>query len=116
MTVKKKITPTGLISSIMALAGFIGLVYAVDGHFDSVYATKAEASDISTTQQQDRVETDMALIDLEITYLEDKVAEKEVRQLDPSAIRDAEKRLNYLEQRKLILEKYQLDLKNKATE
>jgi hypothetical protein len=112
----KKITPTGLISSIMALAGFVGLIYAIDDHFESTYVTKAEASDISTTQQQDRVETDIALVELEITYLEDKIAEKDVRQLDPSEIRDAEKRLNYLEQRKLILEKYQLDLKNKAKE
>lgn len=112
----KKITPTGLISSIMALAGFAGLLYAVNDHFSSTYVTKAEASDISTTQQQDRVETDLALVELEIKYLEDKIAEKDARELDASEVRDSEKRLNYLEQRKLILEKYQLDLKNKAKE
>lgn len=103
----KKITPMGLIGSIMTLAAFVGMVFTVDAR----YITRAEAadktSDVIQQQQMDRVETDIALVDLEIKFL-DEVVEHETE--DDRAKRDAEKRLEYLKQRKLILEKYQLDL------
>ena len=109
MPMPKKVTPMGLISSIMTLAAFIGLVFTVDAR----YITKAEAadktSDVIQQQQMDRVETDIALVELEIKFQEEVAEHAD----DDSAKRDAEKRLNYLEQRKLILEKYQLELATK---
>jgi len=102
----KKITPMGLIGSIMTLAAFVGMVFTVDAR----YITRAEAadktSDVIQQQQMDRVETDIALVELEIKFQEEVAEHAE----EDRSKREAEKRIEYLEQRKLILEKYQLEL------
>lgn len=120
MPVTKKITPMGLIGSIMTLAAFVGMVFTVDAR----YMTRAEAADktadVVQKQQIDRVETDISLVDLELKFLEEKKTRlrQENRRLaeegHPQVIdEDLDRRLEYLKQRKLILEKYQLDLQSK---
>jgi hypothetical protein len=70
---------------------------------------RAEADEIigkvTRQQQVDRVETDLTVIELEMKFLEESLED------DPDNER-ARKRLEYLEQRLLILEKYQLELQN----
>jgi hypothetical protein len=108
MPTAKKITPFGLIGSIMTLAAFVGMVFTVDAR----YITRAEAADktadVLQQQQMDRVETDVALVDLEIKFQEDVLKTGEDHDKAEAA-----KRLEYLKQKKLILEKYQLDLQSK---
>lgn len=108
MATIKKITPMGLIGSIMTLAAFVGMVFTVDAR----YMTRAEASDkaaqVVQQQQVDRVETDLALVDLEIKFQDDVL--KTGEEHDKA---EAAKRLEYLKQRRLILEKYQLELQSK---
>jgi len=100
-----KITPFSLIGSVMTLAAFIGLVYSVDGR----YITKAEASEqtsqVVQRQQFDRVETDLALVNLEIGFLRSQIE-------DDEADDDVLDRLEYLKARRMILENYLLELKS----
>lgn len=113
----KKITPMGLIGSIMTLAAFVGMVFTVDAR----YMTKAEAADktagVVQQQQLDRTETDIDLVELEMKFLEEKIArqEQENRRLASEGHNqlvnpDDSRRLEYLKQRRLILEQYQLKL------
>jgi hypothetical protein len=71
---EKKITPFGLIGSIMTLAAFVGMVFTVDAR----YITRAEAADktagVIQQQQLDRTETDIDLVELEMKFLEEKIA------------------------------------------
>ena len=108
MAIPKKITPTGLISSILVVGGLISGAFAVQAHF----MTKAEAADLITTQQQDRVETDLQMISLEIQFLEDKLQTRKKANIeDDEVIPEIEKRLKFLYDKRLILEKYQMELK-----
>lgn len=100
MPVQKKFTPTGLISSILALAGFGSLLFGVSNYFVS----KAEAADIIARQQVERVETDLDLINLEITFLESEMRDH------PEDAEDLKKKIDYLKERRAILMKYQLEL------
>jgi len=96
----KKFTPTSLITSILALAGFGSLLFGISNHFVS----KAEAADIIAKQQADRVETDLDLINLEITFLESEARDH------PEDAEDLKKKIDYLKERRAILMKYQLEL------
>lgn len=100
MPVAKKFTPTGLITSILALAGFGSLLFGVSNHFVS----KAEAADIIAKQQVDRVETDLDLINLEIQFLESEARDH------PEDAEDILKRVGFLKEKRAILMKYQLEL------
>lgn len=94
-----------IISSILVIGSLIGGVFAVDAR----YITKAEASDkdasIQQRQQFDRVEVDTNLVNLEIQFLESILEE------DPED-KEALKRLEYLKERRLILDKYMIELKH----
>lgn len=98
-----KFTPMSVIGSIMSVAAFGGLVLGVNSYF----MTKAEADEIigkvTRQQQVDRVETDLTVIELEKKFLEDAIKD------DPTDEK-ARKRLEYLEQKQLVLEEYQLEL------
>ena len=98
-----KFTPMTLIGSVLSLAAFGSLILGINSYF----MTKAEADEIigkMTRQQQvDRVETDISLIELEKKFLE------EALEADPEDVK-AKKRLEYLEQRQMKLEEYQLEL------
>jgi CRISPR/Cas system CMR subunit Cmr4 (Cas7 group RAMP superfamily) len=100
-----KFTPMNLIGSIMSLAAFAGLVTG----FNAYFMPRAEADEIigkvTRQQQVDRVETDLSVIEVEKSYLRDKIKE------DPTD-EDAKKRLEYLEKKQLILEEYQLQLQS----
>lgn len=100
-----KFTPMTIIGSVMSLAAFGSLVLGINSYF----VTKAEADEllgrVTRQQQVDRVETDLTVIELEEKFLE------EVLKDDPEDVK-AQKRLKYLEERQLILEKYQLELAN----
>lgn len=98
-----KITPTGLISSILALAAFGSLLFGVNNHFVS----KAEAADIVAVQQADRVDTDLKLLELEMEFVESKLEDADTNDDDK---KENEKRLEYLKSRRAILEEYQLEL------
>jgi hypothetical protein len=95
-----KFTPSGLIQSVMTLAGFIAIVFGVSNHFVS----KAEAADIIAKQQVERVETDLDLINLEISFLESEMRDH------PEDAEDLKKKVDYLKERRAILMKYQLEL------
>jgi len=103
MPVQKKITPTGLISSILGLAAFGSLLFGVNNHFVS----KAEASDIVAAQQADRVETDLKLLELEMEFVESKLEDADTNDDDK---KEHAKRLEYLKKRQTVLEQYQLEL------
>lgn len=98
-----KFSPMTILGSIMSLAAFASLVIG----FNSYFMTKAEADEIigkvTRQQQVDRVETDLTVIELEMKFLEESLKD------DPTDEK-ARKRLEYLEERQLILEKYQLEL------
>lgn len=100
-----KISPMTIIGSIMSLAAFASLVLGINSYF----VTKAEADEllgrVTRQQQVDRVDTDLTVIELEQKFLE------EVLKDNPDDEK-AKKRLKYLEERQLILEKYQLELQN----
>lgn len=102
-----KFSPLAIVGSVMSLAAFGSLVLGVNSYF----MTKAEADEIlgKVTQQQqvDRVETDLSLIELESKFLEEQLED------NPDDTK-AKKRLEYLEERQLILEKYQLELQKDA--
>jgi len=103
MPVAKKITPTGMISSILGLAAFGSLLFGVSNHFVS----KAEAADIVAAQQADRVDTDLKLLKLEMDFVESELDDKDTSEDDK---KENEKRLEYLKSRRAILEQYQLEL------
>lgn len=120
MAETKRMTPLGLIGSITTLAAFVGVIFAVDAR----YMTRAEAADktaeVLQQQQMDRVETDLALIDLEINFLQEKVErQRQVRapsnqSRTPQVIDDeASRKIHYLEQRRMILENYRLELQSR---
>lgn len=98
-----KFSPMTIIGSVMSLAAFGSLVLGINSYF----LTKAEADEVigkmSRQQQVDRVETDLSLIELEKKFLEEAI------EADPEDVK-AKKRLEYLEQRQLKLEEYQLEL------
>ena len=100
-----KFSPITMIGSVLSLAAFGSLILGVNSYF----MTKAEADEVigKVTQQQqaDRVETDLSLIELEIKFLEEKL------EANPNDVK-SKKRIEYLEQRQLVLEKYQLELQN----
>lgn len=100
-----KFSPMTIIGSVMSLAAFASLILGVNSYF----VTKAEADEllgkVTRQQQVDRVETDLSLIELEKKFLEEAV------EANPEDTK-AKKRLEYLEERQLILEKYQLELQN----
>jgi parvulin-like peptidyl-prolyl isomerase len=112
MPAAKKITPTGLISSILGLAAFGSLLFGVSNHFVS----KAEAADIVAAQQADRVDTDLKLIELEIQFVESELEDHADAAEDEDVAhekRENLKRLEYLKSRRTILEQYQLELQAK---
>lgn len=113
MPAAKKITPTGLISSILALAAFGSLLFGVSNHFVS----KAEAADIVAQQQVDRVDTDLKLIQLEVQFVESQLEDDSAAEVaspdDAHERQELKKRLEYLKERRAILEKYQLELQAK---
>lgn len=98
-----KFTPMTLIGSVMSLAAFASLVIGVNSYF----VTKAEADEllgkVTRQQQVDRVETDLTVIELEKKFLEETLK-------DDPADEKARKRLEYLEEKQLVLEEYQLEL------
>jgi hypothetical protein len=100
-----KFTPTTIVGSVMSLAAFASLILGVNSYF----ITKAEADEllgkVARQQQVDRVETDLSLIELEMKFLEETIED------DPDN-QKAKKRLEYLEQRLMKLEEYQLELQN----
>lgn len=104
-TMATKYSPMTIIGSVMSLAAFASLILGVNSYF----VTKAEADEllgkVTRQQQVDRVETDISLIELEKKFLE------ETLEADPEDVK-ARKRLEYLEQRQLKLEEYQLELQN----
>lgn len=134
MPIQKKTTPISLISSFLVVASLLGGAIA----FNDRYITRAEAADavseVLQRQQYDKVETELSVVNLEISYLEDKISSLKQRlvvsqnQQLPSRSsappapapppppldenkNEAEKRLNYLKERRTILERYQLELK-----
>lgn len=115
-TIIKRITPTGLISSIILLSTFLGVAFGVK----ETFVTKAEAAEIIVAQQQRAAESDLQIINLEIQYQEDKLkaakrtkirttSPQEVIMIDED-ITEIEKRLRFLYEKRLIIEKYQLEL------
>jgi hypothetical protein len=120
MPVPKKITPTGLISSIVLLSTFLGVAFGVK----ETFVTKAEAAEIVVAQQARAVESDLQVINLEIQYQEDKLKNlKRQKARAPVAevasedslilvedIDQVEKRLQFLYEKRLILEKRQAEL------
>jgi len=98
-----KFSPMTILGSVMSLAAFASLVIG----FNSYFMPRAEADEIigkvTRQQQVDRVETDLTVIELEIKFLEETLKD------NPDDVK-AKKRLEYLEQRLLILEEYQLEL------
>ena len=98
-----KFTPMTLLGSIMSLAAFASLVVGLNSYF----MTKAEADEIigkvTRQQQVDQTENALDLVELEKKFLEETLKD------DPTDEK-AKKRLEYLEERQLILEKYQLEL------
>ena len=102
-----KFTPMNLIGSIMTLAAFATLVVGANNY----WITKAEADEVIgkvvRQQQVDRTEVDKNLIDLEIRYLEDKI-EADGTEADAQD----KSRLEYLKQRRTILEEYALKLQS----
>lgn len=116
MAVPKKITPTGLISSILLVSTFIGVAFGVK----ETFVTKAQAADIMLSQQQRAVESDLQVVNLEITFLEDKLKSLKRQKAHAVATEESimlaedteqvEKRLQFLYEKRLILEKHQLDI------
>jgi hypothetical protein len=100
MPVTKKFTPSSLITSILALAGFGSLLFGVSNHFVS----KAEAADIIARQQASDVQTDLDLVDLEIKFLESEARDH------PEDADDILKKVEFLKKKQEILMKYQLEL------
>jgi hypothetical protein len=98
-----KFTPMTMVGSALSLAAFASLVIGVNSYF----MTKAEADEIigkvTRQQQVDRVETDLTVIELEKKFLEETIK-------DDPADEKAKKRLEYLEEKQLVLEEYQLEL------
>jgi hypothetical protein len=96
----------------MTVAGIIGLAFAVDGYFvseaeasDAIEQAQKRTTEVAERQQYDRVEVDQKLIALEISYLEDKL------EADPDN-KEAQKRLEYLKSRRIVLEQYMLELQD----
>lgn len=107
----KLITPLSLIGSIATLATFAGILFAVDSRYQTAEAADQKYSEQLQMQQADRVETDLELIELEIEFLKWKRKDAEEHD-DAEEVEDLDKEINFLEQKQLVLEKYQLELQN----
>jgi len=109
MPVPKKITPTGLISSIILLSTFLGVAFGVK----ETFMTKAEAAEVIAVQQARAVESDLQMVNLEIQFLEEKLLTRKKEKIaNDEVVLEIEKRLKFLYDKRLILEKYQLELNN----
>lgn len=97
---KEKITPKGLISSIIVVGSLAGAIFAVDAR----YFSNAAASDFVQSENARQVETDLQIINLEIKLLEGLVENN----ANPNI--EHVKRLEFLKDKRLILEKFQLEL------
>jgi hypothetical protein len=117
----KIVTPSGLISSVLVVGALAGAVIGVEAryfHSDQAEKMKTELvedqqainNNMLKTQQQDRVETDLGLVKLEIAYLESQLETKAARPSADISISDTNKRLKYLEDKRKSLEAYQLHL------
>lgn len=105
----KLITPLSLIGSIATLATFAGILFAVDSRYQTAEAADQKYSETLKQQQADRVETDLELIELEIEFLKWKRKDA-IEHEDQEEVEDLDKEINFLEQKQLVLEKYQLEL------
>lgn len=106
----KLITPLSLIGSIATLATFAGILFAVDSRYQTAEAADQKVAEIIQQQQQDRVETDLALIELELEFLDSLKKDAVEHDHDEDEVEDIEKKIEYLEKKQLILEQYQLEL------
>lgn len=106
----KIITPISLIGSIAALATFAGILFGVDARYQTAEAADMKAAQQLKLQQQDRVETDLELIELEIEFLKWKKEDLQLHNHDEDDIEDIDKEIEFLQKKKLVLESYQLEL------
>lgn len=103
MKLPKYITPIGLISSILVVGSLAGGIFAVDAR----YFSRAEAAGLEVSMKQRTVETDLQITNLEIKMLEELT--KNNLHDDDVDIDDL-RRLKFLYDKRLLLEKHQLDL------
>lgn len=108
----KLITPLSLIGSIATLATFAGILFAVDSRYQTAEAADQKYSEQLKMQQTDRVETDLELIELEIEFLRWKKEDLILHDHNDEKIEDIDKEIEFLQQKKLVLEQYQLELQN----
>jgi len=75
--------------------------------------TKAEAAEVIAVQQARAVESDLQMVNLEIQFLEEKLLTRKKEKIaNDEVVLEIEKRLKFLYDKRLILEKYQLELNN----
>jgi NAD/NADP transhydrogenase beta subunit len=105
-----KVTPLGLISSILVVGGLAGAILGVDARYFRTDAAKSMEVNLAQTQQQNRVETDLSVVKLEINFLESQLAYKKVRPDADISITQTNARLKFLNGKRDKLEEYQLHL------
>jgi hypothetical protein len=100
-----KTSPFSLIGSIMTIAAVIGLAFAVERHFvsdaeaaDQMRQTNEQIQAVSARQQYDRIQTDLAVIEIDIEYQEEKLERKPDN-------KEIKKKIEKLKRRQAVLEK-----------
>ena len=100
----KIITPLSLIGSIVTLATFAGILFAVDSRYQTAEAADKKASEQLQSQQTERTETDLDLLLLELEFLKSLKQDAVDHDHGQDEIDDLDKKIEYLEKKQLILE------------